>query len=99
MCLKIVIYFVLCNITFEKEVFGVTGFSMLVTIDRQTRYYVHQSGGGEVGPVYRASFMVQRGNGIGSYRGLFRFVKPLAFRGKGGRKRGVANRFQYNGCS
>ena len=31
-----------------------------------------------MGPVYRASFRVQRGNGIGSFfRGLFRFVKPL----------------------
>jgi len=47
-------------------------------MDRYTLYYVNQSdGGGEVGPVYRASFRVQRGNGIGSFRGLFRFVKPL----------------------
>jgi hypothetical protein len=57
---------------------------------RYTRYYVNQSGGGEIGPVYRASFRVQRGNGIGSFfRGLFRFVKPLVFRGKGYRKRGL----------
>jgi len=48
-------------------------------MDRYTRYYVNQiGGGGEVGPVYRANFRVQRGNGIGSFfRGLFRCVKPL----------------------
>ena len=48
-------------------------------MDRYTLYYLNQSGGGgEVGPVYRATFRVQRGNGIGSFfRGLFRFVKPL----------------------
>jgi hypothetical protein len=48
---------------------------------RYTRYSVNQSGSGdEVGPVYRASFRVQRVNGIGSfYRGLFRFVKPLLY--------------------
>jgi len=35
-----------------------------------------------VGPVYRASFRVQRGNGIGSFfRGLLRFVKPLLYSG------------------
>jgi hypothetical protein len=52
-------------------------------MDRYIRYYVNQSGGGgEVGPVYRASFRVQRGNGIGSFfRGLFRFVKPLLYSG------------------
>ena len=52
-------------------------------MDRYTRYYVNQGGGsGEIGPVYRASFRVQRGNGIGSFfRGLFRFVKPLLFSG------------------
>jgi hypothetical protein len=45
---------------------------------RYTRYYINQSGGGgEVGPVYWTSLRVQRGNGIGSFRGLFRFVKPL----------------------
>ena len=50
-------------------------------MDRYTRYYVNQSGGGgEIGSVYRASFRMQRGNGIGSFfRGLFRFVKPLLF--------------------
>jgi len=47
---------------------------------RYTRYYVNQSGGGEIGPVYRASFRVQRGNSIGSYfSGLFRFVKPFLY--------------------
>jgi hypothetical protein len=51
-------------------------------MDRYTRYYVNQSGGGEMGRVYRASFRVQRGNGIGSlFRGLFRFVKPLLYSG------------------
>jgi hypothetical protein len=53
-------------------------------MDRYTRYYVNQSGGGggEIGPVYRASFRMQRGNGIGSFfRGLFRFVKPLLYSG------------------
>jgi len=52
-------------------------------MDRYTLYYINQSGGsGEVGPVYRASFRVQRGNGIGSFfRGLFRFVKPLLYSG------------------
>jgi len=57
--------------------------SLLVTMDRYTRYYLNQSGGGgEIGPVYRASFRKQRGGGIGSFfRGLFRFVKPLLFSG------------------
>lgn len=52
-------------------------------MDRYTQYYAKQSGGGgDVGPMYRASFRVQRGNGIGSFfRGLFRFVKPLLFSG------------------
>jgi len=52
-------------------------------MDRYARYYVNQSGGGgEVGPVYRARFRVQTGNGIGSFfRGPFRFVKPLLYSG------------------
>ena len=52
-------------------------------MDRYIRYYVNQSGGGgEIGPVYRATLRMQRGNGIGSFfRGLFRFVKPLLFSG------------------
>jgi len=52
-------------------------------MDRYTRYYVNQiGGGGEIGPVYRDSFRVQTGNCIGSFfRGLFRFVKPLLYSG------------------
>jgi len=51
-------------------------------MDRYTQYYVNQSCSGEIGSVYRASFRVQRGNGIGSFfRGLFRFVKPLLYSG------------------
>ena len=57
-------------------------------MDQYTRYYVNQSGGGRgggIGPVYRASFRVQRGNGLGSFfRGLFRFVKPLLYSGAKG---------------
>jgi len=55
---------------------------MVVTMDRYTRYHVNQRGGGEIGPVYRASSKMQRGNGIGSFfRGLFRFVKRLLYSG------------------
>jgi len=55
---------------------------MLFTMDRYKRYYVNQGGGGEMGPFYRASFWMQRGNGIGSFfRGLSRFVKPLLYSG------------------
>jgi len=55
---------------------------MLVTMDRYTRYYLIQSGGGEIGPVCRASFRMQWGNGVGSFfRCLFRFVKPLLYSG------------------
>ena len=51
-------------------------------MDRYTEYYANQSGGGEIGPVYRASLRVQKGNGIGSFfYGLFRFVKPLLYSG------------------
>jgi hypothetical protein len=47
-------------------------------MDRYTRYYVNQSGGGEIGPAYRASYRMWMANGIGSFfRGLFRFVKRL----------------------
>ena len=55
-------------------------------MDQYTRYYVNQSGnGGGIGPVYRASFRVQRGNGLGSFfRGLFRFVKLLLYSGAKG---------------
>ena len=49
-------------------------------MDRYTRYYVNQSGGGDIGPVCRASFKIQRGYCIGAFfRGLFRFVKPLLY--------------------
>jgi hypothetical protein len=49
---------------------------------RYTRYYINQSGGGEIGPVHKASFRMQRGHGIGSFfKGLFRFVKPLFYSG------------------
>jgi len=53
-------------------------------MDRYTQYYVSQiGGGGEVGPVYRESFKVQRGNGIGFFfRGLFRFVKTMLYSGE-----------------
>ena len=52
-------------------------------MDRYTRYYVTQSGGGgDIVPVYRASFRVQRGNSIGSFFiGFFSFVKPLLYSG------------------
>jgi hypothetical protein len=51
-------------------------------MDRYTQYYANQSGSGEIGPLYKASFRVQRGHGIGSsFRGLFRFVKPLLYSG------------------
>jgi hypothetical protein len=51
-------------------------------MDPYTRFYLHQSAGGEIGPVYRANFRVQRGNGLGSFfRGLFRFVKHLLYSG------------------
>jgi hypothetical protein len=51
-------------------------------MDHYTRYYVVQSGGDSIGPLYKASFRVQRGNGLGSFfRGLFRFVKPLLYSG------------------
>jgi hypothetical protein len=35
-----------------------------------------------VGPIYRASYKVQRGSGIGSYLGgLFRIIRPLFIKG------------------
>jgi len=49
---------------------------------RYTRYYVNERGGGEIGPIYLASFKVQRGNIIGSFfRWLLRFVKTLLYSG------------------
>ena len=54
--------------------------SFSVTMDRYTLYYINQSGGGEIGRVYMASFRVQTGNGIGSFfRGLFISIKPLLY--------------------
>jgi len=53
-------------------------------MDRYTRYYVNQSGGGggEIDPVYRPSFRVQTGNGIGSlFRGFFHLLKPMLYSG------------------
>ena len=56
--------------------------SFSVTINRYKRYYLNQSCGGENGPVYKASFRMQRGKWIGSFfRGLFRFVKTLLYSG------------------
>ena len=55
----------------------VIGFSMPVMMDRYTRYYANQSGGGKIGPVYRARFTVQRNDVTGS----FRFDKPLLYSG------------------
>ena len=55
------------NITLLKQVLGAINLILSVKMDRCTRYYVNQSGGEEIGPVYRASFRVQRGNGIGSF--------------------------------
>jgi hypothetical protein len=54
---------------------------MPVMMDRYTRYYANQSGGGKIGPVYRARFTVQRDDVTGSFRGLFRFDKPLLYSG------------------
>jgi len=55
---------------------------MSVTMHRYTRYYVNQSCGGQIGPLYGATFRMQRRNGKGSFfRGLFRFVKPLLYSG------------------
>jgi len=73
-------------------------FRMVVTMDRYTRYYVDQSGGGEIGPANRASFRIQRGNGIGSFfEGLFRFVNPLLYSGaKAVGKKGAEYKFQHN---
>jgi len=50
-------------------------------MDRYTWYNVNENGGGDFGPIYSASFRMQRVNGIVSFRGLFRFVKPLLYSG------------------
>ena len=51
---------------------------------RYTRYYVNESGGsGEIGPVYRASFRVQRDNGIRSFSaGSFISLNLFCIQGK-----------------
>lgn len=48
-----------------------------------TSYYLKQSGGGEIGNVYRSDYYgVQRGRGLGSILGgLIRILKPLFSRG------------------
>jgi hypothetical protein len=52
-------------------------------MNRYTRFYINQSGDGEIGPAYKASFRVQRGHGIGSFfKGPFRFVKLLLYSGE-----------------
>ena len=48
-----------CVIRYFKRFHGVTGFSMLLTMDRYTRYYVYQSRVGEIVPVYRTTFRVK----------------------------------------
>jgi len=49
-----------CNITLKKGPFAVK-LSIKIKINRYTPYYVNQSGGGgEVGPINRTSFRVQR---------------------------------------
>jgi hypothetical protein len=55
----------------------------MTAMDYYTRYYIgHSGGGGNIGLLYKASFRVQRGNGLGSFfRGLFRLVKPLLYSG------------------
>jgi len=48
-----------------------------------TKYYIHQAGGGGgIGPIYSLPPFIQSGHGIGDYLGpLFRFFKPMLFRG------------------
>ena len=51
------------------------------TKDRYYAYYLRQAGG-EIGPIYRASYGVQKGRGIGSFlAGLWRLAKPLVYSG------------------
>jgi len=65
-----------------------------VTLDRYTRYYVNEDGGGEIGPVYRASFRVQRANGMDPSSGALPICQtPLIFRSKGCRIRGIKTGF------
>jgi hypothetical protein len=69
---------------------------LLGTIDQYTGYYVNRSGGGDIGRVYRASFRMQRGNGIGTFfSGFFRFVKPLLYSGAKAFGNEALKSFQY----
>jgi len=74
---------ILClGILHFKKFLSAINLSLSVKMDRYTRYYVIQSGGGDIGPEYRASFRMQRGNSIvSSFRGVFPFVKPLLYSG------------------
>ena len=56
--------------------------SFSVTMDRYTLYYINQSGGGEIGRVYMASFRVQMGNVIIFFLEDSRFFKPLLYSGE-----------------
>jgi hypothetical protein len=43
---------------------------------------ISHSGGGDIKPLYRKSFRVQRGHGTGTFfRGLFHIIKPLLYSG------------------
>jgi hypothetical protein len=56
--------------------------SLSGTVDHYTRYYINQSGGGEISPVYKVSFRVRGYMVLGLlFKGLFRFVKPLFYSG------------------
>ena len=45
------------------------------------QYYLNQIGG-EIGPLYRSSFRVQRGRGFGGFfSGLWKSIKPLFYKG------------------
>ena len=59
-CLKRVIFRSLKYYTL-KEVLRAINLSLSLIMDPYTRHYVNQSDGGEIGPVYRARFRVQRG--------------------------------------
>jgi len=64
---------------------------------RYKLHYENQSGGGAIGPVYRASFGVPKFNGIGSFFwGQFQFVKLFLYSGAKSVGKEALNRFQYN---
>ena len=55
-------------------------------MDPLTAYYKNQAGAGGlgdlIGPLYKGSFHVQQGHGIGSFlSGLFRIVRPVLVSG------------------